>query len=655
MLSDIEKSFDSAFFGADQHLKYVSQTLMSLDDIVLSDDLSNTIGNALTIINNQLSNMAFCFGQLMCKTILYSENYFIIKERFQQIQMENFSLKSDKLFMDFVRKMNRSSGNNLKLKSNGNKNNQNNRSNIRSPIRSNRKKMINNNSNNNNNMKMIYSPPATPDHIQNVPKLEDNLLNNSSSSYLHCNATFRMHRLNNAAFKLIYRNFKETELINDLTSRNISLQKELIVHQSELCNYRLVVQYLNNQMSGRIQQIQLLTRDKIDSNFDKVWADLESEIKLNKCKTIVQAFASSSFINNNRSSSSSSSLFEILNPTPSSPSYSNVFKSKSISESGEENMNQQQISSSSSTTIQSSTSSATTTTESSSSIHEDDLNVNTFNEENILKTKLKNFKSSWFNMGMLRFIFINLVDEAIGISIIGGKEYGLPIIISEVHANTPASRSEAFKPGDIILTVNFIDLTDIGHDDAVQLLKNINGKTRFGVIYLKSDEPRYNELRQWLTLPNSINDSNDQQQQQLSSNELMAMTSISMIDMPQLLHDFYRSIFNTILTVPYDTNKLDYSSDEDTEPEIETDNDDDDRNEKADKVNSDHVWTYNRQISSTNEINMKMIRPLETLNIQSNNHLDSNLMSNDKMESRTHLQQQQSKPFPGMATRMDRH
>lgn len=131
--------------------------------------------------------------------------------------MENFSLKSDKLFMDFVRKMNRSSGNNLKLKSNGNKNNQNNRSNIRSPIRSNRKKMINNNSNNNNNMKMIYSPPATPDHIQNVPKLEDNLLNNSSSSYLHCNATFRMHRLNNAAFKLIYRNFKETELINDLT------------------------------------------------------------------------------------------------------------------------------------------------------------------------------------------------------------------------------------------------------------------------------------------------------------------------------------------------------------------------------------------------------------------------------------------------------
>ena len=79
MLSDIEKSFDSAFFGADQHLKYVSQTLMSLDDIVLSDDLSNTIGNALTIINNQLSNMAFCFGQLMCKTILYSENYFIIK------------------------------------------------------------------------------------------------------------------------------------------------------------------------------------------------------------------------------------------------------------------------------------------------------------------------------------------------------------------------------------------------------------------------------------------------------------------------------------------------------------------------------------------------------------------------------------------------
>lgn len=55
----------------------------------------------------------------------------------------------------------------------------------------------------------------------------------------------------------------------------------------------------------------------------------------------------------------------------------------------------------------------------------------------------------------------------------GGKEYNLPIIVQEIHVNTPAYRSGAFKPGDIILTVNFIDMTDMTHDDAVALLQNL--------------------------------------------------------------------------------------------------------------------------------------------------------------------------------------
>ena len=59
----------------------------------------------------------------------------------------------------------------------------------------------------------------------------------------------------------------------------------------------------------------------------------------------------------------------------------------------------------------------------------------------------------------------------------GGREYGLPITISHVHSNTPAARVDAFKPGDIILTVNFIDLTDFDHDSAVNLLKNLVSST----------------------------------------------------------------------------------------------------------------------------------------------------------------------------------
>ena len=59
----------------------------------------------------------------------------------------------------------------------------------------------------------------------------------------------------------------------------------------------------------------------------------------------------------------------------------------------------------------------------------------------------------------------------------GGKEYGIPIIISEVYANTPASRAEAFKVGDLILSVNFIDITDMTHDEAVGLLSNLVSNT----------------------------------------------------------------------------------------------------------------------------------------------------------------------------------
>src|SRR5690606_8240203 len=115
--------FDVAFFNADHQLQMIGQMVHSLDEFQLSDDLVSHLSQTVTNVTGHLSTMAFCFAQLMCRTILLSENCFILKvvglnrpalltsspplhqERLKHQQMENFHLKSDKSFMEFVRKL----------------------------------------------------------------------------------------------------------------------------------------------------------------------------------------------------------------------------------------------------------------------------------------------------------------------------------------------------------------------------------------------------------------------------------------------------------------------------------------------------------------------------------------------------------------------
>ena len=63
--------------------------------------------------------------------------------------------------------------------------------------------------------------------------------------------------------------------------------------------------------------------------------------------------------------------------------------------------------------------------------------------------------------------------EALGISITGGKEHGLPILISEIHKNGPAWRCGQLYVGDSIISVNKYDLRDTKHADAVKILSTI--------------------------------------------------------------------------------------------------------------------------------------------------------------------------------------
>ena len=86
--------------------------------------------------------------------------------------------------------------------------------------------------------------------------------------------------------------------------------------------------------------------------------------------------------------------------------------------------------------------------------------------------------------------------EALGISITGGKEHGLPILISEIYEDGPAWRCGQLYVGDSIIAVNRHDLRDIKHAEAVQILSSAvrrfqtKGKKRTSV-FLSSIERGY--------------------------------------------------------------------------------------------------------------------------------------------------------------------
>lgn len=59
----------------------------------------------------------------------------------------------------------------------------------------------------------------------------------------------------------------------------------------------------------------------------------------------------------------------------------------------------------------------------------------------------------------------------LGISIKGGKENKMPILISKIFKGLAADQTQALYVGDAILAVNGTDLRDATHDEAVQALK----------------------------------------------------------------------------------------------------------------------------------------------------------------------------------------
>ncbi|XP_067094087.1 beta-1-syntrophin isoform X1 [Osmerus mordax] len=77
----------------------------------------------------------------------------------------------------------------------------------------------------------------------------------------------------------------------------------------------------------------------------------------------------------------------------------------------------------------------------------------------------------------------------LGISIKGGKENKMPILISKIFKGLAADQTQALYVGDAILTVNGANLRDATHDEAVQALKRAGKEVTLEVKYMREATP----------------------------------------------------------------------------------------------------------------------------------------------------------------------
>lgn len=197
---------------------------------------------------------------------------------------------------------------------------------------------------------------------------------------------------------------QETEL-EVMRKENAELRQHILGLQGEVYGARLAAKYLDKELAGRIQQIQLLGRDLRGPEHDKLWNQLEAEIHLHRHKTVIRACRGRR-----------SARRHVPQPEG----------------------------------------------------HDAAIN----------------------NRGVGDIRTVTLVkepEEGLGMSITGGKEHGVPILISEIHPNLPADRCQELYVGDAILSVNGINLLDMKHADAVDVLSQQDGEIKLKVQFVAPD------------------------------------------------------------------------------------------------------------------------------------------------------------------------
>lgn len=103
-----------------------------------------------------------------------------------------------------------------------------------------------------------------------------------------------------------------------------------------------------------------------------------------------------------------------------------------------------------------------------------------------------------------RFVHIIKADSnGLGVSIKGGFENKMPILISKIFQGMAADLTGQLYVGDAILSVNGNDLRNVSHDEAVQILKKAGKSVDLEVKYLKEVIPYFSK-RQSSTQPQCL-------------------------------------------------------------------------------------------------------------------------------------------------------
>ncbi|XP_052810295.1 Golgi-associated PDZ and coiled-coil motif-containing protein-like isoform X2 [Mya arenaria] len=196
--------------------------------------------------------------------------------------------------------------------------------------------------------------------------------------------------------------------VKAMERENTEMRQYALALQSEVYGARLAAKYLDKELAGRIQQIQLLGRDMKGAEHDKLWNQLEAEIHLHRHKTVIRACRGRS----NRKKRL---------PIPPGHDFNSLRRRHGLGDMRRVNL------------------------------HKDP-------------------------------------EEGLGMSITGGKEHGVPILISEIHEGQPADRCQALFVGDAILSVNKIDLRNAKHAEGVRILSEQQGDIELEVMFVAPDE-----------------------------------------------------------------------------------------------------------------------------------------------------------------------